>query len=79
MLTSAEISSLRLIQSGQTPPHQHELSSLIDKGYVLDNAGSYALTESGTSQIGALESFGDAIVDTLIPGAGAAQSQKPRT
>jgi hypothetical protein len=77
MLTSSEIESLRLIRSGATPPHQHELSSLIDKGYVIDNAGSYALTESGHAQIGVLENFGDAIVDAVLPGAGAAQSEHP--
>jgi hypothetical protein len=52
MLTSSEIEALRLIRSGVRPPHQHELSSLIDKGYVLDNTGSYALTEAGHAQIG---------------------------
>jgi hypothetical protein len=77
MLTSAEIESLRLIRSGATPPHQHELSSLIDKGYVQDNAGSYALTELGHSQIGVLEDFGDAIIDAVIPGIGAEQSEHP--
>jgi hypothetical protein len=77
MLTSSEIESLRLIHSGATPPHQYELSSLIDKGYVIDNAGSYALTDSGHAQIGVLENFGDAIVDAVIPGMGSAQSERP--
>ncbi len=77
MLTSAEISSLRLVHAGTNPPHEQELSSLIDKGLVRDNAGSYALTDAGQAHIGVLESFGDAIVDAVLPGVGSKDSQIP--
>jgi hypothetical protein len=79
MLTSEEIESMRMIHAGATPPHQHELSSLIDKGYVIDNAGSYALSEEGHRRLSTLESYGDAIVDAILPGAGSDPSADPAT
>lgn len=76
MLTSQQLQLLRQIHAGQYVADYHHADMLIARGYLFREDDGFGLTPAGRRQLGLAEGFGDAIVDAMLPGAGARRAQK---
>lgn len=70
MLTAKQQEILKVLQAGRRIDEDAQLQALIKSGHVTERDGIYELTDDGLKQARVAQSFGEAIADTLMPGAG---------
>ena len=79
MLNPELLALLRRIHAGQGAESEASLETLIERGLIARGPTGVAITPSGRKVLGVAESWGDAVVDAMLPGAGAEQAQRERS
>jgi hypothetical protein len=78
MLTDAQLQLLKEIHSGHAGVDERQAQALLDHGLITRQQGGagFGVTPQGRDALGLREGFGDAIVDAVLPGAGAQQAEE---
>jgi hypothetical protein len=76
MLTDAQLQLLKEIHSGHTGIDEGQAQVLLEQGLIARHQGGFGVTPQGRHALGLGEGFGDAIVDAVLPGAGAQQAEE---
>ncbi|ANN66064.1 hypothetical protein [Bordetella bronchialis] len=76
MLTKEQLQLLKQIHAGEQGIEGDQARDLLDRGFVAQQEGGLTITPQGRDALGLREGFGDAIVDAVLPGAGARQAEE---
>lgn len=76
MLTQEQLQLLKQIHAGERGIDETQAKDLLDRGLVAEQEGALRVTPQGRDALGLREGFGDAIVDAILPGAGARQAEE---
>lgn len=79
MLTAKQKEVLEALYNGNIPErHQDHIPELLKNAYVVEADGSYQLTDKALTNLNLASSFGAAVADVLLPGAGSGTGKTSR-
>lgn len=76
MLTQEQLELLKQIHAGEHGIDDVRAKDLLDRGLVAQDKDGLSVTPQGREALGVRQGFGDAIVDAVLPGAGARQAEE---